>query len=75
MHESDPRAEDDEIHQETVVLPTRLRCFVCELRLASHAEVHSAGLGGQYAVDHSYDPIDFFNIEIGELHEFEYDNE
>jgi hypothetical protein len=49
---SEPRLEEREIVREIAILPTRLRCPSCELRLENHEEIHAAGLGGQYTLLH-----------------------
>jgi transcription elongation factor Elf1 len=60
---SEPRLEDDKIVQETAVLPTKLRCPFCGLRLESHALLHGAELGGQYSVKECPDPVKFHGID------------
>ena len=32
----------------------------CELELAGHASLHAAGLGGQYSITESYDPLEHY---------------
>jgi len=68
--EGPPKPSEEDLVQEVVVLPTHLECLGCELKLNTHAEVHAAGFGGQYTVEEHYDPVDFFNIQIDELHEY-----
>jgi hypothetical protein len=59
----EPRLEENEIVQETFVLPTRLACPFCRLRLESHASLHGADLGGQYSVKEYHDPVKFHGID------------
>ena len=48
----------------------------CALALESHAEVRAAGFGDQVTVTNYYSPVDFYNIAIEELHDYDdYQNE
>lgn len=51
------------IEREVRVLPTKLRCPHCELKLDGFQEMRQAGLGSVYTVDESEDPIEFFGID------------
>ena len=62
----EPRLEENDIVQETFVLPTKLRCPFCGLRLESHALLHGADLGGQYSVKEYHDPVEFHGIDPAE---------
>jgi hypothetical protein len=42
---SDPRLEDDQVVQETVLLPTELECYSCALKLVGHVPWPSRGSG------------------------------
>lgn len=60
---SGDRLEDGMIIDEVVVLPTEFSCPACGLSLRSHAELHAAGLGGQYAIERSQDLADYYGAE------------
>lgn len=60
---SEPRVGEAEIERDIRILPTRFRCDVCELPLAGHAELHHAGLGDEYAVVDTEDPLDHYGID------------
>lgn len=53
-----------ELVEEIRLLPTGLDCAACGLRLTGHAELHAAGLGGQFTVLEELDPVDFHAIDI-----------
>lgn len=58
-----PRVGADEIELSAKVLPTGFRCPACELELSDHGEMHYAGLGDQYSVVRTEDPVDFYGID------------
>jgi hypothetical protein len=60
---SEPRVGEDEIERDIRILPTRFRCDVCELPLEGHAELHHAGLGDEYAVVDTEDPLEYYGID------------
>jgi hypothetical protein len=78
---SEPRAGEDQIERDIRVLPTRLRCSVCELSLDSHAELYHAGLGDEYSIVDSEDPLEYYGIDpkdyvtLEDLIEEDYGNE
>ena len=57
------RAGEDQIERDIRVLPTTLRCPVCELSLDGHAELYHAGLGDEYSVVDTEDPLDYYGID------------
>jgi len=71
IHSTEPRLEGDMLVWEIAVLPTEFRCFACELTLKGHEALHSAELGGQYSVEKTSDPFDYFSP----AYEEEYMNE
>lgn len=54
------RLEEGMMYRDIAFLPTRFHCFSCELDLAGHASLHAAGLGGQYSITESYDPVQHY---------------
>jgi hypothetical protein len=60
---SEPRVGEDQIERDIRVLPTKFRCFVCELPLDGHAELHHAGLGDEYSLVDSEDPLEYYGID------------
>ncbi len=62
-----PRLDEGQVTQEIVLLPTNYSCFTCGLNFQRHAELHAAGLGGNYTIVESTDPVQYFNIDIAEL--------
>jgi hypothetical protein len=60
---SEPRVGEDQIEQDIRILPTSFRCDVCELPLDGHAELYHAGLGDEYAVVDSEDPLEHYGID------------
>lgn len=58
---------DDEEHKvvETwAALPIGVECKACGLLLEGHARTSAADLGGEYLVQHRFDPIDYYGIEV-----------
>ena len=78
---SEPRVGDGDIVRDLRILPTTFRCFVCGLSLDGHAELFHAGLGDEYSVVESEDPLEYYGIDpkdyvtIEDLVEEEYGNE
>ena len=62
-----PRVGDGEIELSARVLPTSYTCRACRLELRNHGEMLRAGLGDQYAVSESRDPMDFYGIDPHDL--------
>jgi hypothetical protein len=76
VRSSEPIAEEDTVVVRTVVLPTHLLCYACELRLNSHAQLHFAGLGEQFTVNEYTEPEDFYSLYQPEPEDYgEYMNE
>lgn len=67
---AEPRLEDHQIVVRESVLPNELKCAACGLHLSGHAQLHAAGLGGQFTRKTTWDPLEYYGGE-GE----EYDNE
>lgn len=60
---SAPTIGDGNIEQELVVLPSEYRCGACNLELNGLAQLHHAGLGDEFSVKQSEDPIEYFGID------------
>ncbi len=56
--------EGNVLVEELRMLPIRLECAACGLRLDGHAELHAADLGGQFTILREVDPVEFHGIEI-----------
>ena len=81
---SDPILMDDEICQETTVVPTGLRCDICGLHLNGLTELHAAGLDDQFVIrscvpvteyyESDFRDADYYNDFRGSYYEPEYMN-
>lgn len=67
-----PVLRDDWLYWEVVYLPKEFRCIACSLALKGHALLQGAGLGGQFAVEQSADPTEYYSP--GEEYFEEYNN-
>lgn len=64
--------EGDQIVERSAMLPTMFHCIACGLKLAGHAELHVAGIGGQFTRSTRHDPIQYYgDLYSGE----EYNND
>ena len=57
---SEGKANEYEIIQNINVLPTHFFCFNCDLVLENHQELDSIELGGQYKIEESFKPWEYF---------------
>ncbi|MGE8534830.1 MAG: hypothetical protein ACN6OJ_09635 [Chryseobacterium sp.] len=57
---SEGRANEYEIIQNINVLPTHFFCFCCDFELENHQELDSIELGGQYKIEESFKPWEYF---------------
>jgi hypothetical protein len=64
---SQPRVGEDQIELSADVLPTGYSCRACRLELRNHGEMLHAGLGDQYSITQTEDPIDFYGIDPRDL--------
>lgn len=77
----EPRVGAEEIEHELNVLPTAFSCVACGLQLQGHAEMHHGGLGDEFTVIESEDPLDYYGIDPKDLvsaedfYEYDYGNE
>lgn len=71
---SDGRANDSDITQNLNILPTYFICYCCDLELTNHQELDAIELGGQYKIEETYDPREYFEIENIEP-DFDYGND
>lgn len=60
---SQPRVGEDQIELSAKVLPTGFSCPACRLELRNHGEMLHAGLGDQYTITQTEDPMDFYGID------------
>ncbi len=61
---SEPRLRDGLMHTDLAFLPTKIRCYSCGLELSGHASLYAAGLGGQYSVTQSRDPVEYYGEQL-----------
>lgn len=61
---SEGKINDYEITQNINVLPTRFFCFCCNFELANHQELDSIELGGQYRIEESFRPWEYFEEDV-----------
>lgn len=75
--ESEPRLEDDDIVKELTVLPTELRCFSCELKLARYGALQALDIGGQFGTEWRVPAIDYYapDLDPADYYEPEYGND
>ena len=66
IRSSEPRLQEHEIIQEVFVLPTKLWCPFCGLKLEGHTLLHGADMGGQFSIVETHDPVEFHGIEVSE---------
>ncbi|MEX2316604.1 MAG: hypothetical protein WD669_05590 [Pirellulales bacterium] len=70
---SDPTLVNDEICQETTVIPTGLRCDICGLQLSGLTELHAAKLDDQFVVRSLIPVAEYYDTEfVGDYHENEF---
>lgn len=65
------------IVREVIALPTKLDCYSCKLILRGYAELHVAGLGGQYTIRESHEPLEYYSADLdpADYYEEEYGND
>lgn len=59
-----PHDEDGEFVQEDVRIPTKLKCYSCDLQLSGHSLLHAIGQGDQFTKTDYLDPKDYYGIEF-----------
>lgn len=57
---SEGKANEYEIIQNINVLPTHFFCLCCDFELENHQELDSIELGGQYKIEESFKPWEYF---------------
>lgn len=76
IRRTEPRLEDEMVVVEHIILATKFECLSCGLALAGHEELNAAGIGGQFSVVDSSDPLDFYGEAFAEGYfDEEYTNE
>lgn len=68
------KAGEAEIFQNFNVLPTAFRCFNCDLTLENHLELDAIEIGGQYRIEETFEPNEYFEIPTYEP-DFDYGND
>ena len=59
--------QEEEVIVKKNVIPDSFYCHVCGLRLSSYAELQAANLPLHYTNTYSYDPVDYFSIDVDEI--------
>ena len=59
--------KDDVVIVKRDVIPDSFSCDVCGLRLSSYAELQAANLPLHYTNTYTYDPIEYFSIDVNEI--------
>ena len=59
-----PHDDDGEFIQEDVRIPTKLKCYACDLELEGHPLLHAIGQGNQFTKTDYLDPKDYYGIEF-----------
>ena len=59
-----PKADEGNLSQEDVWLPTDLACPCCSLKVKGHAFVAALGLGDQFVTTDILDPQEYYQIEF-----------
>ena len=49
------------------VIPDSFQCPVCGLKLSSYAELRAAELPLHYTNTYTYDPVDYFSIDVDDI--------
>jgi len=77
VSKSESRLEDDDIVIDTILLPTNLRCFSCDLELPTHGSLHALDLGGQITHESRIPAVEYYEseIDISDYYEPEYGND
>ncbi|HAO99264.1 MAG TPA: hypothetical protein DCQ83_04395 [Fibrobacteres bacterium] len=71
-----PSLENEELVVRTSVLPMDFECAACGLTIHGHAQLHAAGLGGQFTNKITFDPVEFYAVDDDAEHDgSEYNNE
>lgn len=69
INTSDPVLLNDEICQETTVIPTGLRCNVCGLHLKGLTELHAAKLDDQFVVRSSIPVTEYYESDFQDMYD------
>ena len=59
--------QDDVVIVKKDVIPNSFSCNVCGLKLSSYAELQAANLPLHYTNTYTYDPIEYFGIDVDEI--------
>jgi hypothetical protein len=77
VSKSEPRLEEDDIVIDTIILPTNLRCYSCDLELPTHGSLHALDLGGQFTHESRIRAVEYYEpeIDISDYDEPDYGND
>lgn len=77
VSKSEPRLEDDDIVIDTIILPTNLRCYSCDLELTTHGSLHALDFGGQITHEYRIRAVEYYvpEIDISDYYEPDYGND
>lgn len=58
------RLRDGLMYRELAFLPTKFSCYCCGLQFEGHALLHAAGMGGQYSIIQTNDPVEYYGEQL-----------
>ncbi len=66
IRRTEPRLEDEMVVVEPIILATTFECLSCDLAVAGHEKLSAGGIGGQFSVVDSSDPLNFYGEAFAE---------
>ncbi|HSZ34653.1 MAG TPA: hypothetical protein VK772_15160 [Puia sp.] len=63
ISKSEPKVHEDLVIVRNNILPVELKCFCCHLNLIGNGELSVVDLGGQFALEEMFDPVQYYGIE------------
>ncbi|MBW1294044.1 hypothetical protein [Aquimarina litoralis] len=73
ISQSEPKVKDDKIQVHHNLLPIGLKCFCCSLKLNNSSEISQTNFGGQFSIEESIEPLEYYEIEIDPIEELQKD--
>lgn len=69
ISQSEPKVKEDSIQVNHNILPIGLKCFCCSLKLNNSGEMAQTNFGGQFSIEESIEPLEYYDIEIDPIEE------
>jgi len=63
ISQSAPKVVEDMVSVHNNLLPVKLHCFCCGLTVSGNGELVVADQGGQFALEETFDPVDYYGID------------